>query len=208
MRSTLHRLDDDDSAQDQDALVREMLAGSSPAWRAFHARYDRLIVRCITRVTTRFAMIMGDDDVGEIYSTLLRNLFANDMARLRTFDTLRGNRLGTWVGLLAMNCAYDRLRVLRRAPANATLEECEEMDSLDPTPHEALERKEQIAEVEAMLRAFSEKDREFVSLYFGEGLDVEQIALRMQISVNTVYSKKHKIQCRIEAGLAAPRLAA
>jgi RNA polymerase sigma-70 factor (ECF subfamily) len=211
MRSTLHLLDENDSAQDQDALVREMLAGSKRAWRAFHARYDRLILRCITRVTTRFAALMGDDDVAEIYSALLRSLFANDMARLRTFDANRGNRLSTWVGMLSVNCAHDRLRTLRREPASEALDECEEveqMNSLDPTPDEALDRKEQIAEVEQILRAFPEKDREFVSLYFWEGLDVEQIAARMQISVNTVYTKKHKIQCRIEARLAEPRLAA
>jgi RNA polymerase sigma-70 factor (ECF subfamily) len=37
---------------------------------------------------------------------------------------------------------------------------------------------------------------------------VEQIAERMRISVKTVYSKKHKIQSRIEARLSSFRLAA
>jgi RNA polymerase sigma-70 factor (ECF subfamily) len=207
-RRTVPFLDENDSAQDQNALVQEMLAGSKLAWRAFHARYDRLILRCITKVTARFSTLMGEDDVGEIYAALYARLWARDMARLRSFDALRGNRLSTWVGLLALHCAHDRLRTLRREPDRASLDECEDMDSREPTPHEALERKEQIALVEDMLRAFPERDREFVSLYFGEGLDVEQIAARMQISVSTVYSKKHKIQSRIEARLAEPRLAA
>ena len=207
-RATLRCIDENDSAQAQDALVREMLAGSKRAWSAFHARYDRLILRCITRVTARFSTIMGEDDVGEIYAALLVSLWSRNMSRLRAFDVLRGNRLGTWVGLLAMNCAYDRLRTLRREPERASLEECEEMDSSEPTPHEALERKEQLALATEILREFPEKDREFVSLYFGEGLDVEQIAARMRISVKTVYSKKHKIQCRLEARLEATRLAA
>ena len=33
-----------------------------------------------------------------------------------------------------------------------------------------------------------------LDLYFNEGLDVEQIAERMRISVKTVYTKKHKIE--------------
>jgi len=59
-----------------------------------------------------------------------------------------------------------------------------------------------------VLEEFTPKDRKFVKLYFGEGLAPEQIAKRMGISVKTVYSKKHKIQARLEGLLAARRLAA
>ena len=43
------------------------------------------------------------------------------------------------------------------------------------------------------------KDREFVELYFGEGLDPDEVARRMGISVKTVYSKRHKIQRRLQS---------
>jgi RNA polymerase sigma-70 factor (ECF subfamily) len=208
-RLALRTLDDNDSPQAQDALVREMLAGSRRAWAAFHARYDRLILGCINKVTLRFSAFFGEDDVVEIYATLLAGLCAHDMSRLRSFDAYRGNRLSTWLGILAVNFTYDRLRMLRRRPDSASLDECEDMDSDEPTPHEALERKEQIAMVGEILRGFGEKDREFVTLYFDEGLDAEQVAARMRISVSTVYSKKHKIQSRIEARLSeTTRLAA
>lgn len=38
-----------------------------------------------------------------------------------------------------------------------------------------------------------------MELYFGEGMEPEQIAEVMNISVKTVYSKKHKIQSRLES---------
>jgi len=134
-------------------------------------------------------------------------LLANDMHKLRSFAPARGNTLGSWIGLLAINCAYDYLRALRREPNRAPLDEVDEMGSDSPSPHDLLELKQRMALVADILRDFSEKDREFVALYFGEGLDAEQIAERMQISVKTVYSKKHKIQCRIDR-LVGPRLAA
>ena len=59
-----------------------------------------------------------------------------------------------------------------------------------------------------MLSEFSDKDRQFVALYFGEGLDPEEVARRMRINVKTVYSKKHKIQSRLESLLAQRRIAA
>ena len=48
------------------------------------------------------------------------------------------------------------------------------------------------------LQTFSEKDQTFVRLYYMDGLTPEEVAEEMQISVKTVYSKKHKIRSRLE----------
>jgi RNA polymerase sigma-70 factor (ECF subfamily) len=197
-----------DTVEGEAALVRDMLAGSGHAWRAFHTRYDRLIYRCIAKVTARFAARMSGDEIAEIYGTLLVQLCSNDMGKLRGFDPGRGARLSSWIGLLAINCAVDHLRALRSEPRRASLDEVEEMGTLAPQPDEVLDLKERARLADEILRDFSEKDREFVTLYFGEGLDVEQIAERMHISIKTVYSKKHKIQTRIEARIEELHLAA
>lgn len=197
---------DNASTQEQVALVRDMVAGSRVAWREFHARYDRLVFRCIARATARFSARIAEEEVREIHATLLMQLCANDMGKLRGFDAERGNRFSSWIGLLAVNCAIDHLRSLRREPGRASIEDVEdELYDEMPTPHEALDRKERLEIAAAMLRDLSEKDRELFTLYFDEGLDAEQIAARMRISVATVYSKKHKIQSRIEARLSEPR---
>ncbi len=207
-RPVLSRIEEIDSVQGQADLVRDMLRGDKRAWRQFHGRYDRLIYRCITKVTARFALLVGQDDINEIYATLLVQLLSNDMHKLRSFDAERGNRLGSWIGLLAVNCAYDYLRAVRREPNRASLDEIEDLGSDAMSADDMLEMKQRMGMVNEILADFSDKDREFVALYFGEGLDVEQIAERMQISVKTVYTKKHKIQTRIEARLSGVRLAA
>ena len=97
-------------------LLAGLLGGSERAWREFHLRYDRLIYRCITKVTGRFAAVVSQDDIREIYATLLVQLLSNDMHKLRTFDAARGNRFSSWLGLLAINAAYDYLRAIRREP--------------------------------------------------------------------------------------------
>jgi RNA polymerase sigma-70 factor (ECF subfamily) len=196
------------SAAAEDVLVREMLAGSERAWRAFHARYDRLIYRCITRVTGRFSTLVGQDDIREIYATLFMQLLSGDMHKLRTFDPARGNRLGSWIGLLAINCAYDYLRSMRREPLRAPLVEAEGLSSALPSPLEHAVHRERAELVGAVLRELSERDREFVSLYFAEGLPADEVAQRMQISLKTVYSKKHKIQSRLQGMLSVAQLAA
>ncbi len=181
-------------------LIAGLLRSSDRAWRDFHTRYDRLIYRCITKVTSRFSFV-SHDDIREIYATLLLQLLSNDMHKLRSYDASRGSRFSSWIGLLAVNAAYDHLRSHRREPNRAPVAEAEALSSEEPSPLEIVERRQRSVQIENVLRSFSAKDREFVSLYFGEGLDAEEVAERMQISVKTVYSKKHKIRTRLEAML-------
>lgn len=180
-------------------LLAGLLSGSDRSWREFHIRYDRLIYRCITKVTGRFSAVIGQDDIREIYATLIVQLLSNDMHKLRTFDVTRGNRFSSWLGLLAINASYDYLRAVRREPNRAPLAEAEDLRCDLPTPYELCERRQRAERVVRALRAFSAKDQQFVELYFGEGLEPEQIAEVMNISVKTVYSKKHKIQSRLES---------
>ena len=183
--------------EDELRLVARMVTGDARAWREFQRRYDRLIYRCITKVTARFAARVSADDVHEIYATLLLQLLANDMHKLRTFDPERGNRLGSWIGLLAINASYDHLRSVRRESNSQPIQEAEQIRGEGPDPYEECERREQAEVVSKMLGDFSEKDRQFMVLYFGEGLKPEEVAEKMSISVKTVYSKKHKIQSRL-----------
>ncbi len=192
----------DGATQDDTQLIEGLLRSSDRAWREFHLRYDRLIYRCITKVTGRFAAVVSQDDIREVYATLIVQLLSNDMHKLRTFDAARGNRFSSWLGLLAINAAYDHLRSLKREPNRAPLTEAETLRCDLPSPHELCERRERANRVASVLRTFSAKDQQFVELYYGEGLEPEQVAARMKISVKTVYSKKHKIQTRLESLLA------
>lgn len=189
-------------------LVARMVEGEASAWREFQARYDRLIYRCITKVTARFAARMSADDVKEIYATLLLQLLANDKHKLRSFDPARGNRFGSWIGLLAINAAYDHLRSVRRDANRACLSEAEALSTDTPDPFEVCEYRERAEKVAVFMSDFSDKDRQFMELYFGEGLKPEEIAERMSISVKTVYSKKHKIQTKLEALIGKEKMAA
>ena len=52
-------------------LVAKMLERDNLAWREFHRRFDRLIYRCIHKVTCRFSSVISSEDVREIYAMLL-----------------------------------------------------------------------------------------------------------------------------------------
>lgn len=189
-------------------LVNGLLSNDPAAWQAFTVRYGRLIQSCIHRVIARFPSVVRADDALEITSMLYVQLLSNDRYKLRTFAPERGSKLGTWLGLLATHSAYDFLRGVRKIPRGGDLGEAEELASDSPDAAELTLNHERASRVSAALAEFTRKDREFVDLYFGEGLDPDEVARRMGISVKTVYSKKHKIQRRLASLLGGSRLAA
>jgi RNA polymerase sigma-70 factor (ECF subfamily) len=196
------------SGSSDDALLAGMLGDDDKAWREFDARYGRLIHRCITRVTARFSAVIGPEDIREIHATLCFQLLANDKRKLKSFEPSRGNKLGSWLGMLAIHTTYDFLRSVRREPRRTGLGEAESLTSEIPDPSEVCVLRERARLVSRLLEGFTDKDREFITLYYADGLEPEQIAERMQISVKTVYSKKHKIRSRLEALLNEKQLAA
>lgn len=182
-------------------LLSRMLLRDGGAWREFHRRYDRLIFRCIRKVTARFPGAVTSEDVREVYGLFLLSLMQRDMHKLRTFAPERGNKLSSWIGMLATNAAWDYLRAVARQPPCTTLADAEQLGSESDDPYDSLLEKERWTVVNDVLSRFSKKDRVFVRLYYVDGLTPEEIADRMAISVKTVYSKKHKIRCRLQRAL-------
>lgn len=180
-------------------MISGLLENRPEAWRALTLRYGRLIQSCISRVVSRFPSVVRAEDQAEIYSMLYLQLLANDRSKLRSFAPERGSRLSTWLGLLATHTAYDFLRTIRRIPRTTGLAEAEELAGDTPDPVEVTLVRERADLVDEALAGFTSKDRQFVELYFGEGLDPDEVARRMGISVKTVYSKRHKIQRRLQS---------
>lgn len=189
---------------DEREFVAALVASDPHAWGEFQRRYERLVLRCITKVTKRFASV-SQDDVREIYAQLVLSLLANGCSKLRAFDPTRGSRFSSYIGMLAIHCAYDWLRALRREPQREGLAEAAELSSDIPDPFEATAAQERAALAARVMEGFSERDRTFAALYFGEGMEPHEIARSMKISVKTVYSKKHKIQSKLESIVAAIR---
>jgi RNA polymerase sigma-70 factor (ECF subfamily) len=188
-------------------LLERLISDDAEAWRRFVSAYGRLVTSTISRVLSRFGYFRNSEDIREIHASFCLEILANDKAKLRAFRPERGIRLSTWVGMLASHAAYDFLRRRRREPQRDDYD-ADSIVSESPDPFSLCELRERTRLIEAAVRHFTAKDREFLELYYGEGLEADQVARRMGISVKTVYSKKHKIQGRLEALLDRDSLAA
>ena len=180
-------------------LLTRVIRSEERAWRELVRRYKPLIYRCITKVTSKYAPNLSVADIDEVYAEVLMQLHRDDCHKLRLYDPTRGTKLGSWIGMIAVNAAYDHLRGVARRPFLDHLD-----GALDPhqpcdrTPLDELIDKERWDTFMSLLSEFSEKDRTFMVLYYGRGLEAEEVAAQMRISLKTVYSKKHKIRAHLQ----------
>ena len=179
-------------------LLANVLRNQGMAWAELVRRYRALIYRCISKVTLRYAPTLASADMDEIYAEVMIQLVRDDMHKLRIYDPTRGAKLGSWIGMLAVNAAYDYLRSAGRRPIlNREGNLIDPNEEHDRSPLDHLLEKERWDHLNGMLMDFTDKDRTFVELYYRRGMEAEQIAEEMQISLKTVYSKKHKIRAHL-----------
>jgi RNA polymerase sigma-70 factor, ECF subfamily len=180
-------------------LLARVLRSEQRAWNELLRRYRPLIYRCITKVTSKYAPNLSIADVEEVYADVLLHLLRDDMHKLRLYDPARGTKLGSWIGMIAVNAAYDFLRGVARRPLLDQLDGAiDPHEPCDRTPLDELLDKERWQHFVGMLGEFSAKDRTFLDLYYARGLEAEEVAEEMQISLKTVYSKKHKIRAHLQ----------
>ena len=179
-------------------LLRQVLRRETRGWAELVRRYRPLIYRCITKVTLKYSPSLGNADLDEIYADFMMQLVRDDMHKLRIYNPSRGTKLGSWIGMLSVNAAYDFLRSAGRRPlldkVDGVLDPHEECDR---TPLDQLIEKERWEHLNTLLSDFTDKDRTFVELYYRRGMEADEIAVEMQISLKTVYSKKHKIRAHL-----------
>ena len=137
-------------------------------------------------------------DLDEIYADVMMQLVRDEMHKLRIWNPSRGTKLGSWIGMLSVNAAYDFLRSAGRRPLlDKTDGSVDPHEECDRTPLDQLIEKERWEHLNSVLAEFTDKDRTFVELYYQRGMEADEIAAEMRISLKTVYSKKHKIRAHL-----------
>ncbi len=180
-------------------LLSQVLEGSTKAFGNFHERYRRLVISCVRRVFHKHTVDVSMEDLEDTVGQAFLNMVKDDFRKLRLYDSEKGYKLSSWIGLIATNTAYDHLR--KRGPRVASLDDDEryvpEPVSHTPTPPEQLEEQEQIDLLLLAIEQLSKNERRFVELCYEHQLTHEEIAAKLGLSLNTVYSKKNKIKVKL-----------
>jgi RNA polymerase sigma factor (sigma-70 family) len=180
-------------------LLHSLLHGRNKAlkqqrWNEFVRRYERLITSCVLKVLRRYGAVFTSEDlddlVGDVWLTLLRD----DMKKLRQYDESRGFRIASFIGLVATNTTIDHLRARQAecAPLDEVMENHVALTAVSPRDNIEVEEEAELAR--RALDRLSHDERAFVFECFHAERSPEELARRLGITTNTVYSRKFKIR--------------
>jgi RNA polymerase sigma-70 factor (ECF subfamily) len=190
------------SSPSDSLLLRGCIAGDQESWEVFVKRFSRLVYHSITKTFSLYNQSLSPEDIEDIFNGVFLSFVANDYGRLRKFESRRGCSLPSWIRLLSVRQTIDFLR--KQRPFVSLYDEnggaYPLMDTLadqQPSAERQLEMDEKGEMIRKTIEALPPADKVFLRLYYERQLPPERIARIMHISVNTVYSRKKRVQERM-----------
>lgn len=136
-------------------------------------------------------------DKEDVAQEVLAHLYENQWAKLRHFDATRGS-LVAYVWVVVRNWIRDHSR---NAPPPEPVENPEEGIPPDSGP----EGKAQLAQiVDRLMASFDEEQLLLFQWVHFQGIEREEIASRLQISMDAAYKRIQRMEAHVKAALTAP----
>ena len=176
--------------EEEAELVREMKAGSEPAFATF---YDRFAAGLFSMI---YAIVSDQKESEDI----LQESFVQMWKKIAGYDPARSS-LFTWAVMISRHKAIDRLRARQRQSLlvdAVTLEKDPAAAAEVERGDDVLERRDERGRVRFALAQLSEAQREALDLAFFAGLTQPEIAEKLGAPLGTV-------KARIRRGLLALR---
>jgi RNA polymerase sigma-70 factor (ECF subfamily) len=163
--------------------------GDEPAWRALVERYQRPVLALLSRMLVPTAR-------RDLVEDLAQETFLRAFRALPGFDRAASGRLSSWLLTIAARLALDELRAPR--PPSDALPAREAPISSGSRPDRRLVH----AIVARAVERLSPDHRAVILLREVHGLDYEEIAAALAISVGTVRSRLSRARAELRAALA------
>lgn len=167
------------------ALVKQCLAGSEDAWRELYTRFVVLIRNVITKHARLTQMEIED---------ITQNVFLALTSALHNFDVHQS--LSGFICLIAERVLVDEMRkgsAAKRAgltfsiDRNDTVKDgCEQIEALEDSPDELIERFEQALLLRAALDQLDPGCRDLLKFRYFNGLSFNEIAEMFGVAENTL----------------------
>ena len=196
-------------SQLEDADLRQKcLGGDRNAAGELVRRYSDLLYRTVQYTLRNRHVPFTPEDVSDLHNTVFLNLFENNCRKLAQFEGRNGCSLATWVRVVALRIVLNQLRKCgldsigcRRKRVG--LDFIRELNSETAGALAMLEKADQMNVIKKGIRNLPAKYRLFCRLHFDHDLSAPEIAQTMQISIDNVYTLKHRAIKKLKAYVAA-----
>lgn len=155
---------------------------------------DQLVQRHRSRLLRFVAFSIGDQDLAQ---SIVQDCF---MKAYNAREKFRGEcSIQTWLNRIALNMILDHQRTQKfrfwrsfRKTALDITEIASTLPSKARTPEKSLLMQERVAQVAKALESLSFNQRTIFLMHFQEGMNISEISLAIDMSVNTVKTHLHR----------------
>ncbi len=180
--------------------MEALLRRDDQAWEQFLQQYRRLIFAAIHGALASCNFKAADQDLEDLFWTVVGSLLEDDCRRLRAFEGRKGCTLATWLRLIAGRKAIDFVRSRIRIPPPG-----DGLDTLadpSPLPSEAAATRDAERVLAEAVERLPARERLVVSLC-ADGKKPEEIARILKTTVGNMYVIKHRAYQSLQAAVAS-----
>ncbi len=198
MKSTLE--------EDRD-LLAGCFAGDSEAAETLVRQFSNLVYKAIQHTLIVKHVSFNKEDLEDFHNTVFLRLFEHGCKKLKQYQGKNGCSLATWINLITVRTVLDHLRKkgvdsIARRDTKITLDEVYGLKGDECDGLALLERAEKEQLLREGMQNLPPRDRLFMKLHFDQGLSVAEVAAAMQVSVENVYTIKHRAIQRLKTQVA------
>ena len=184
-------------------LISRCIAGDRWAWEKFVRKFSDLIFRSVQYTFAAKQVQFNHQDLEDLQNTVFLKLFENNGEKLSQFRGDNGCSLATWIKIVTVRTVLNHIRrkgmdSIGWKSKRVTLDDLPELKCENMAALAALEKTEQQRLLQEKIQKLSARDRLFLSLHFGSGCSIKEVAEVMQLSIENAYIIKHRAIKRIK----------
>jgi len=192
-------------SREEREFLERLVLGDPEAWIDFVERYTPLIYSQVHRCLVRYKPGSHvEQDAGDLYLSVFQVFLEKNR---RKFSQFQGRcSLARWVRMVTTSHVIDRLR-REREEVSLDTEDAEGLPLIERIPTQRPGAEEDLLEAERrevlrdLLGRLSAEDRLLLSLTYEQEMPAEEIAAALNLSRETVYTRRHRLLRRLKGAL-------
>jgi RNA polymerase sigma-70 factor (ECF subfamily) len=193
--------------QEDRRLLSRCFSGDSEAADRLVRQFSNLVYKTVHHTFLVNQAAFTREDVEDLHNTVFLRLFDNRCKKLKQYQGKNGCSLASWIRLVTVRTVLNELRRKgvdsvgshrRRKP----LEEVPEIRENQDGPRAQMVRAEQERLLKDSFEKLPPRYRLFIELHFVRELPLAEVAAAMQLTMDNVYTIKHRAIRKLKAQIA------
>ena len=183
---------------DELVFIQKCVQGDRVSWRQFVEKYSRLIFRYILAVIQTKGLVLGQEQLHDLFQETLLLLVKDNYRKLRTFQARNGCTLASWLRQVVIHATIDYLRS-NKFPIDVgetrALEQRDRQGNGDVRGElsERLSQEEKLQGLAECIDELGDEDKYIIELHMLQQLPLENIRHHLGLSRGAIDMRKARI---------------